>query len=259
MRARIRREQQTLGTLPEIGKIKTGVKVEKPGGKSYPKGLDYFVATGKYASKFNLAYPGRPDNITVTFASDDPEFSCSERYELRDQSGARFAFGDGETFQVWDKRGEGQYRTVSVSDQPDIMAWCESQTGTAWAVTLDLRFLIPKVDGVFGVWHYRTKGELSSIPAIRDTFDRVLESAGTVVGVPFDLQVKFAKSQKPGSKSRYPVTSLVANLSQESLDTVNQLVKSGDRPRGLLTEQVIRDSTQRQIGSGTQYEMEVGQ
>ena len=76
-----------------------------------------------------------------------------------------------------------------------------------------------------GCWQFRTKGAASSIPSIRDAYDAMLESNGKVAGVVFDLSVKFAKSQKPGQSSRYPVVSLTANESRENLEKVMEARK----------------------------------
>ena len=64
---------------------------------------------------------------------------------------------------------------------------------------------------VVGVWQFSTKGAASSIKNIRNSFDGVQLMRGTVCQTAFDLSVQFAKSNKPGSNSRYPVVSLVAN------------------------------------------------
>jgi hypothetical protein len=74
------------------------------------------------------------------------------------------------------------------------------------------------VKGVAGVWQFTTKGEMSTIPQIRDVFDAMFEARGFVKGIVFDLSVDFAKSQKPGNKSRYPVVSLIPNESEENIE-----------------------------------------
>ena len=78
-------------------------------------------------------------------------------------------------------------------------------------MTLTLRFIIPAVRGVVGVWQFSTKGAASSIKNIRNSFDGVQVMRGTVRNTVFDLSVQFAKSNKPGVSSRYPVVSMVAN------------------------------------------------
>lgn len=81
---------------------------------------------------------------------------------------------------------------------------------------------MPAVRGVAGVWAFTTKGAASSIPQVRNAFDAVLENRGFVRGIIFDLNVKFATTQKPGDNSRFPVVSLVPNESEENVAIVKQ-------------------------------------
>lgn len=199
-------------TLPRVGRIKTGYKT--PSGQ--PRSVDYFLASGKYAQLFHNEFGDKPDTVQIVFLDDDPRNVCSERYEYRDNDGRLFARGDGETFEVWD--GE-KYQIVTVDDSPNVMRGVEKrcQSSRGWEVILTLSFVIPRVKRVAGVWEFTTKGAASTIPNIRDTFDTIHEMNGFVKGVLFDLSVTFAKSQKPGVKSRYPVVSLVVNESEENM------------------------------------------
>lgn len=213
--------------IPRIGSIKVGMKVQGRDGREYPKSVDYFVPFGKYASLFTQAYGEKPQSIQIIFPSDDPEQVCCERYEYRDDDGKLIACGDGESFDVWDGK---QYRSMSVKEYPDLMKSIEkrypnklfSRTGEGWSITLTLNFLIPCVQGVAGVWQFVTKGTASTIPQIRNVFDAILNEKKYIKGIIFDLNVQFAKSQKPGDRSRYPVVSLVPNESQENIDKIKQ-------------------------------------
>ena len=147
------------------------------------------------------------------FPSDDAAKVCNERYEYRDEKGALVARGDGRTFEIWDGQ---KYAPYSVDAYPDIMQQvCKNvptKRGTDnWDIVLTLRFIVPAVRGVVGVWQFSTKGRASSIKNIRESFDGVQMMRGTVTQTVFDLSVQFAKSNKPGVSSRYPVVSLVAN------------------------------------------------
>lgn len=84
-------------SFPIIGKIKVGIKTEK----GYPKGVDYFVPSGKYSELFKRVYGDKPNTIQIVFISDDAKEACIERYEYRDDKGKLIAFGDGEIFNVW--------------------------------------------------------------------------------------------------------------------------------------------------------------
>lgn len=211
-------------SFPIIGKIKVGIKTEK----GYPKGVDYFVPSGKYSELFKRVYGDKPNTIQIVFISDDAKESCIERYEYRDDKGKLIAFGDGEIFNVW---GGQKYSEISIAKYPDIMEIISEKYPNrkakndykGWDVTLKINFLIPLIRGVIGLWSFETKGYLSSIPNIRNVFDEMLCRRGFVKGIIFDMNVKFVTSQKPYDKSVYPIVSIVPN---ESEDNVNKLKDS---------------------------------
>lgn len=219
--------------LPRVGTIKIGFKDER----GLPRSVDYFIPTGKYASLFTKAYGEKPQTIQVVFPDDDPAKVCNERYEYRDDEGRLLATGDGETFQIWNGK---EYQEVSIEQSPNLMKSVEKRhpnklyqkTGEGWQIILTLNFIIPCVRGIAGVWQFSTKGTASTIPNIRNVFDAMLELKGYCKGVIFDLSVQYAKSQKPGDKSRYPVVSLVPNESEENI----RMIKSAYEPIKVLTD-----------------------
>lgn len=215
MGGRIYRPEQgaAIIELPEIGRLHIGKKQMGQNGKEYPVSVDYFIPAGKYAGMFTAALGEKPGTIQVVFPSDEPEKVCNERYEYRDNSGALVAKGDGRLFEIWDGK---KYAPYTTDQYPDIMDQIAKNNPTKrgadnWDIVLTLRFIIPAVRGVVGVWQFSTKGRASSIRNIRESFDAVQMMRGTVTGTVFDLSVQFAKSNKPGSNSRYPVVSMVAN------------------------------------------------
>lgn len=215
MGGRIYRPEQAnnILALPEIGRLHIGKKQAGNNGREYPVSVDYFIPSGKYAGLFTQALGEKPQTIQVIFPDDTPEKVCNERYEYRDDKGALVARGDGQTFEIWN--GE-KYAPYSVDTYPDIMAQIERNNPTKrgaenWDIVLTLRFIVPAVRGIVGVWQFSTKGKASSVKNIRESFDGVRLMRGTVTQTVFDLSVQFAKSNKPGVNSRYPVVSLVAN------------------------------------------------
>lgn len=222
--------EQSRLALPRVGFIKIGFKKQGRDGREYPQSVDYFIPAGKYAPLFTKAYGDKPQTIQIVFPSDDPAQVCNERYEYRDDDGRLLAYGDGELFKAWNGK---EYQDLSISEYPNLMASIErrypnkqyERTGEGWSVILTLNFIIPCVQGIAGVWQFSTKGTASTIPQIRDVFDAVLESKQFVKGIIFDLTVQFAKSQKPGDKSRYPVVSLIPNECEENVNKVKQAYK----------------------------------
>ena len=217
MKGRITRPEQGIQLeLPEIGRLRIGMKAKNQYGKEYPTSVDYFIPSGKYAEMFTKALGNKPNTIAIIFPDDDPENVCNERYEYRNEKGELVARGDGSTFEIWDGK---KYAPYSVERIPDIMEQVakrnpkkpRNENDNGWDMTLTLRFIVPAVRGVVGVWQFSTKGAASSIKNIRNSFDGVQALRGTVRNTVFDLSVQFAKSNKPGVSSRYPVVSMVAN------------------------------------------------
>lgn len=215
MGGRIYRPEQVSGILelPEIGRLHIGKKQAGQNGREYPVSVDYFIPSGKYEGMFSASLGEKPQTIQIIFPSDNAEKVCNERYEYRDNSGALVARGDGRTFEIWDGK---RYVPYSVDAYPDIMEQITRNNPTKrgadnWDIVLTLRFIIPAVRGIVGVWQFSTKGKASSVRNIRESFDGVQMMRGTVTQTVFDLSVQFAKSNKPGVNSRYPVVSLIAN------------------------------------------------
>lgn len=215
MSGRIYRPEQgaAILELPEIGRLHIGKKQTGQNGREYPVSVDYFIPTGKYAGMFMAALGEKPQTIQVIFPDDAPEKVCNERFEYRDNSGALVSWGDGRTFYVWDGK---MYVPYGVDKFPDIMEQITAKNPTKrgtdnWDIVLTLRFIVPAVRGIVGVWQFSTKGKASSVRNIRESFDAVQLMRGTVTQTVFDLSVRFAKSNKPNTNSRYPVVSLVAN------------------------------------------------
>lgn len=211
--------------LPRVGKIKIGMKAMSRYGKEYPMAVDYFIPTGKYAGLFTQAYGEKPQTIQIVFPDDDAQKVCCEYYEYRSDKGELIATGDGELFNVWDGK---KYKPISAKDYPNIMQYVGQKypnkafqaTGDGWRVRLTLNFIVPMVRGIAGLWTFETNGTATSIPQVRDTFDAMLNERGFCKGIIFDLNVQFAKSQKPGDASRYPVVTLVPNESRENLQKI---------------------------------------
>ncbi len=219
--------------LPEIGRLHIGMKNER----GLPTSIDWFRPTGKYAALFTAALGERPQTIQVIFPDDDPTKVCNERYEYRDDKGALVARGDGRTFEVWNGK---KYAPFSVNEHPDLMKRLAERYPTRrglenWDIALTLRFIVPAVRGVVGVWQFSTKGAASSVKNIRNSFDGVQLMRGTVTQTVFDLSVQFAKSNKPGVNSRYPVVSLVANDTR--IDEIRKAIAPTENLSLLLPEE----------------------
>lgn len=251
MNGRIRRaEQPNTSKLPLLGKLKVGIK-----GDRFPKSLDYFVASGKYSALFDEVFKDKPKTIPIVFIDDNPANSCNERFECRDAQGRLSGYGDGKTFYIFNPDTEkyDEYNHEDEDHKRKIKA-----TGK-WEVILTITFIIPQIRTVFGQWTLTTKGAKSSVQNIRDTFDAVMDTAGTVRNIPFDLQVEKVKSQKPNSKNLFPVITLVPNISKKNLENLCNYIQSGNdiKKLGQLSNDKIEDvlsigepNTMIEIGDG---------
>lgn len=201
--------------------------------KGFPQSLDYFICDSKYVKYFEEAYPGKPDNIQICFISNDFIDSCNERYECRDKDGRLAGYGDGTSTHLFN------HQTQKYEESTDRVKIKEAGK---WEIILTIRFIIPKIRGVFGCFEFSTKGDKSSLPQIRETFDMVLEQAGTVINIPFDLVVKKVKSQKPGSKYLFPVVNLVPNISSSNMELLHNYLEQGNdiKKLGLIDESKIQ-------------------
>ena len=140
-----------------------------------------------------------------------------------------------------------------MSSNADLIKSLHTKVKGKWESVLYLNFLIPAIRGVFGIWQLTTKGDKSSIPTILGAFQMVKQMARSVVGIPFDLQVKKVISNKPGSKSKFPVISLIPNVSQGHLDKVRQFISDKNEFVGLLTENKIDDIAMNEVSKQVEY------
>lgn len=226
----VRPESTSMLELPEIGRLHIGMKNDK----GYPMSIDYFRPTGKYEGLFRQALGEKPQTIQVIFPSDDAEKVCNERYEYRDDKGALVAGGDGQTFKVWNGK---VYAPYTIEDYPNIMQLIAEKNPTKrkddnWDIVLSIKFIVPAVRGVVGVWGLTTKGRASSVRNIRESFDAVQMMRQTVTTSVFDMSVHFHKSNKPGESSRYPVLELVCN--DNSISTVREMLNPEKNTKSLL-------------------------
>lgn len=236
--------------IPFIGRIKVGEKTSS----GHPCSLDYFRATGIYASEFTKQYGNTPRQLFVTFASNDVDEILSTKYILRDYAGKPFGKGDGVNFEIWNKEIKGYDRYDNQVYPNEIMDWAENEvrsearqknkkSNLSWEVEATLKFIIMDVP-VYGNWVFTTKGVASTIGNLINTVSDVhIKSGGRLMGFPFTLTVEKVKSQKPGISSVFPVVMLTPNLSQTSLDKVALMQKNGQELQGLLSENSIQSHT----------------
>lgn len=228
-RIKVAKAVNSASTLPEIGKIKTGIKTKNAQGVEYPKAIDYFRPTGNFANQFTKLFGEKPQSLQVAFISDNLKEVCNEQFESWDK-GKRYGWGDGELFSVWDAKVSRYLNDVPATD-PRVKA-------LKWDRTLTLRFVLLKMTGVLGYWSWSTKAKEVSIPSITKSFDLVRERAGSIIGFPFNFTIEMKKSYTPGEAKTYPVVSLIPSFTEENMEAVRNYIEAGGSMNRLTTKMI---------------------
>ncbi len=244
-------EENQLG-FSIIGKIKIGEKKMNDQGKEYPSSIDYFRATGSHAELFHQTLGEKPNILRIVFPTPFAELCCCQRIEGRDSEGNLAAVSDGLNHKLWDDKSKGylpatneqleeaKTKGIPISKGYGNNAKTEFMKVKNWVERLTLRFIVLEIRGLLGVWELSTNGVASSIPNIIGGFDKMAAAAGRNMNkIVFDLSVAFAKGQKPGSMSRYPVLNLIPNLSYESAMLLNDFKNSNVEYNKLITDDTI--------------------
>lgn len=248
------RKQEGSSKLPEIGKLKIGIKKQSSGGKEYPAAIDYFRATGTFANEFHKKFGEKPRELKVVFLSNDVEEVCNQRYECW-EGGKRCGWSDGETYTIFDKalnNGKGGYKEL----KPDTEANKQAIKAVGkWDEMLTIRFVLLELPGVMGYWTFQTKAKAVTIPVITNAFDFVKEKAGTIIGFPFSLTVEMKTGYSPGDPRKYPVVSLVPNFTEETMELVQNYIQAGGNMNRLTSRMIANNQLEPktlQIGEGQQ-------
>lgn len=226
-----RKIETSATTLPEIGKVKIGMKHPE---KGYPMSVDYFIATGNFVKQFADANPDKPKVLPVCFISDSLEEVCNERFESWEK-GKRWGWGNGSLFTVWDKTLNGDKGGYFETDKEDPRV-----KSLKWDTMLTLRFVLLNMPGIMGYWTFNTKAKMSTIPSIIKAFDFVRGRANTIIGFPFTLMVEKKTGYSPGEAKSYPVVTLVPNFSQEAIDMVSNYLEAGGNINKLTTAMIAQ-------------------
>lgn len=141
--------------------------------------------------------------------------------------------GDGEKFEYFN--GKETERTNDI----ERIKYLIKEMNLTTSRVLTIRFILPKISKLWGVWELSTKGSRSSIESIINTFDNVKKNAGTVANIPFNLNVAKVTSQRLHNvngkiiKPVFPVLELIPNISQENMISVNNYLSCGNKIESL--------------------------
>lgn len=231
-RIQTKKDQDKKIGLGVAGRLKIGKKVIK-NGKEYPTSLDHFIldAPEDYVKAFKAAYGDKPDKIEIIFLSDDPAHSCSEQLQVRDKQGKLYAKSDGVNVLLAAEEGWTDVHHDRIEKNGGALEFmhktAEHKGSSGVEHVLTLRFMIVRMKGVFAEFLLSTKGKQSSIKELTSAFDTLIDIAGTARMITFDLMVEMVKSDRSGSKNKYPVLRLIPNIGQENINRLREMVESG--------------------------------
>lgn len=231
-----RKNESTASILPEIGKVKIGMKATNAKGVEYPKAIDYFRPTGTFANEFTKLFGENCKKLNIAFISDDINEVCNQRFECW-TDGKRWGYGDGETFTVFDKSVNGA-KGAYVENLPPTDARVKA---LKWDEMLTLRFVILEMKGIMGYWRFETKAKTVTIPSIIKSFDFVREKAGSIIGFPFSLIVEKKTGYSPGEPRLYPAVTLVPNFTEDSLTMVREYIEMGGNMNRVTTKMIEQE------------------
>lgn len=223
-------------TLPEIGRIKIGIKAQSSKGTEYPKAIDYFRATGTFANEFHKRFGDKPRELKVVFLSNEISEVCNQRYECW-EGGKRWGWGDGENFTIWNGRG---YENVVKGDE-------RIKKVGKWDEMLTLRFVLLELPGIMGYWTFASKGKAVTVPSIVKSFDFVMERAGSIIGFPFSLTIEMKKGYSPGDPRNYPVVNLVPNFTENTIEMVRKYVEAGGNLNRLTSHMIANNEIEPKV------------
>ncbi|MBA7601841.1 hypothetical protein ES703_08925 [subsurface metagenome] len=141
--------------LPRLGKIRLGVKVERPNKNPYPQATDYFVCP----SEVQAVFGEKPKALNIMFPSNDMEQVARQYLRCYGQTFGLVCWGDGEKCRrkVDVDNGDMAGRDTRNWEWRDMTCDYEEcpEYGARCRRVMNLMFMLPDVPGL-GVWQIDT-------------------------------------------------------------------------------------------------------
>lgn len=244
----IRIANRNQSKLPIIGKLKIGIKKMSQGGKEYPASVDYFVPTGAFASYFTAQFGEKPNKIKIIFPSAE---SIVQKYELRDKQ--LYAESDGISLRFAKNK---QWNEVTFKTNEDCFAEMDKLQkelnikGVEWKKKLTMNFIIPELNGVFGIWQFETKAAQSMVDQIANMVDACEQMYGQINFIPFWLTVEMKDHRVFDENRKFPVVSISPMINPfqfqqiGSINEVLNVLKDGGSQNALarISEAALKDT-----------------
>ena len=209
--------------IPRVGKIHLGTRqTSQRSGHEYPVACDHFVVKADdstseaVANAFHSVYGDQPREITVAFASDDPEEFFPQylsSYKGGDGRFELFCKGDGERARR--ANGQGGYLDI-----PCLYQECEFYKAKKCKELGRLQFFLPEVPGI-GVWQIDSTSYHSAVN-LNSAIDMVRAlTGGRIKMIPLKLRL-IPKVVNPDGQSK---TVYVLDLRLEDVRLVDFIEK----------------------------------
>lgn len=205
--------------FPRIGKLKIGIKTDQ----DYPKSIDYFRATGKYAAMFHDIFGEKPNEIDIVFPPFKNEDDILSHYYRYYKASGLYCMGDGETAHRANDKGIMEERECPC-EHLDSNGKCSE--------SLRLTFMVPKIP-VIGVWQLTTRSANTRLNTF-SSLHLIRAFSGTIAGIPMSMSVAFEKVNIAGNPNKFPVITITPKVTPEQI----LQIKAGDTP-GIIYKRLI--------------------
>lgn len=194
--------------LPRLGKIKLGIKVEKPGKHPYPSPTDYFVVPDHIKG-----YVGdKPKTLNIMLPTNNPEDFAPQYLKCYTMTQGLVCRGDGiqcrrkvdvdtgdaasSTTEEW----EYKEMTCDPESCPEMVGDEEQHIRPHCRKVMNLMFVLPEVPGL-GVWQLDTSS-FFSIVNINSCLDVLRSARIPLMGTPLTLSLEPREVTPPGIKKK---------------------------------------------------------
>lgn len=167
--------------LPRAGIIRLGIKVQKPGGKEYPKETDYFVCPDIVRE----TYGAEPKELLIMFPVESEDIFFQQFYK-KYGNGVLLCKGDGETADFYDFEA----KEFAEKECP-----CKDLESGSCKIVGVLQFLLYDIKEAVGVFQIST-GSKNSIIDINSGIDMIRGICGRIAMIPLILKRELMTTQK---------------------------------------------------------------
>ena len=210
--------------MARLGKIRLGIKVEKPGKAPYPQATDYFVCP----PEVQAVVGEKPTELEIMFPTEDPDQFAQQWLRAYSMTQGLVCLGDGAS----SRRKVDTETGAMASHETKQWEWkeglhCDPQDCPEYLMkrcrrVMNLQFILPKVPGL-GVWQISTSSFYSIVNI--NSMVRMLQGFGRCSWIPLHLCLGPVEVSPPGiSKKTVHIMHIARDI------TFAELAKAAARP-----------------------------